>query len=95
MTKPPTPQWTPTIARRRSGEERVGALLTTDDALPQGGPPSLFQGLNDAEIAAVMGCGQATVRSNTSRALRALRIHLHDTKDAPAGAPLSLVLKEN
>ncbi len=54
-----------------------------------------YEGLSDADIAAVMGCGQAAVRSNTSRALRALRIQLHDIEGAPAGAPLSLVLGEN
>jgi RNA polymerase sigma-70 factor (sigma-E family) len=37
-----------------------------------------YEGLSDAEIAAVLGCGPGTVRSNTSRALAALRIHLHD-----------------
>jgi RNA polymerase sigma-70 factor (sigma-E family) len=54
-----------------------------------------YEGLSDADIAAVMGCGEATVRSNASRALRALRIQLHDTEGAPVGAPLSLVLGEN
>jgi RNA polymerase sigma-70 factor (sigma-E family) len=35
-----------------------------------------YEGLSDTEIATVLGCGPGTVRSNTSRALAALRIHL-------------------
>ena len=35
-----------------------------------------YEGLSDAEIADVLGCGESTVRSNASRALATLRIGL-------------------
>jgi RNA polymerase sigma factor (sigma-70 family) len=35
-----------------------------------------FEGLDDAEISAVLGCSQGTVRSHASRALAALRIEM-------------------
>lgn len=42
-----------------------------------------YQGLDDAEIAAVLGCPRGTVRSLQSRALRRLRVELADG-DQPA-----------
>lgn len=36
-----------------------------------------FEGLSDPEIADLLGCSASTVRSHASRALAALRIHLH------------------
>jgi RNA polymerase sigma-70 factor (sigma-E family) len=57
-----------------------------------------YEGLSDAEIATVMGCGQATVRSNASRALAALRIQLEtetETETASTiAAPMALVIGE-
>jgi len=35
-----------------------------------------YEGLSDAEIAAVLGCGENAVRSNISRGLARLRVHL-------------------
>jgi DNA-directed RNA polymerase specialized sigma24 family protein len=35
-----------------------------------------YEGLPDAEIAAVLGCGASTVRSHISRGLAALRLDL-------------------
>ena len=61
MPKSTLTQLTPPTAQRRSGDERVGALLTTDAELPQGGPPSLFQGLSDGEIASVTAAGKRKV----------------------------------
>lgn len=61
MAKPSLPQWTPPSTSRRSRDERVGALLTTDAELPQGGPPSLFQGLTGEEIATVTAAGRRKV----------------------------------
>jgi RNA polymerase sigma factor (sigma-70 family) len=37
-----------------------------------------YESLSDLEIAEVLGCRTATVRSNASRALAALRVELHD-----------------
>lgn len=39
-----------------------------------------YEGLSDAEIAAMLGCSQSTVRSNTSRALATLRIGLDEQR---------------
>ena len=44
-----------------------------------------YEGLSDAEIAATLGCGESTVRSNAARALATLRIGL---------APLTTSAKE-
>jgi RNA polymerase sigma-70 factor (sigma-E family) len=44
-----------------------------------------YEGLSDAEIAGVLGCGESTVRSNASRALASLRIGL---------SPLSISARE-
>jgi len=43
-----------------------------------------YEGLPDAEIAAALGCGENAVRSNISRGLARLRVHLTDslTKEA-------------
>jgi CRP-like cAMP-binding protein len=61
MARPSLPHVTAPRTQRRSGDERVGALLTTDAEPPQGGPPSLFQGLSDAEIATVTAAGKRKV----------------------------------
>jgi RNA polymerase sigma-70 factor (sigma-E family) len=53
-----------------------------------------YEGLSDAEIATVLGCGQVTVRSNTSRALAALRIQLHDPQPHDRSAPPVLLAIE-
>jgi RNA polymerase sigma-70 factor (sigma-E family) len=54
-----------------------------------------YEGWPDADIAAAMGCSQATVRSNASRALSALRIQLHGVDHEPATrAPYLLTLEE-
>jgi len=44
-----------------------------------------YEGLSDAEIADVLGCRAATVRSNAARALAALRIELTDSSLATEG----------
>jgi RNA polymerase sigma-70 factor (sigma-E family) len=41
-----------------------------------------FEGLPDAEIAELLGCGTSTVRSHMSRALTALRIEMSDQGSA-------------
>jgi RNA polymerase sigma factor (sigma-70 family) len=37
-----------------------------------------YEGLPDAEIAAILGCAESTVRSQIHRALASLRAHLFD-----------------
>ena len=65
------------------------ALIDELTALPKQQRATLvlryYEGLTDAEIAHVLGCGESTVRSNASRALAALRIGL---------TPLTLTAKE-
>jgi CRP/FNR family cyclic AMP-dependent transcriptional regulator len=61
MGKRPPPQWRSSPVRGSAGVERVGALLTTDAETQQGGPPSLFHGLTDDEIAAVTAAGKRKV----------------------------------
>ena len=41
-----------------------------------------YEGLSDAEIAELLGCGASTVRSHMSRALAALRIEMGDQGSA-------------
>jgi RNA polymerase sigma-70 factor (sigma-E family) len=40
-----------------------------------------YEDLSDADIAATLGCGESTVRSNAARALATLRIRLAETKE--------------
>jgi RNA polymerase sigma-70 factor (sigma-E family) len=54
-----------------------------------------YEGWPDTDIAAAMGCSQATVRSNTSRALSTLRIQFRALDHEPATrAPYLLALEE-
>lgn len=40
-----------------------------------------YEDLPDREIAAVLGCGESTVRAHASRALESLRTHLSETEE--------------
>jgi RNA polymerase sigma-70 factor (sigma-E family) len=53
-----------------------------------------YEGMSDAEIAEVLGCKQVTVRSNTTRALAALRIQLQGEPSERVAQSKSLVLIE-
>ena len=46
-----------------------------------------YEGQDDASIAALLGCGEATVRSHASRGLQRLRAALHDETPTREGRP--------
>src|ERR1700712_1589733 len=46
---------------RTGGQPQFGALLMTDGGTQRSGPPSLFHGLTEAEIAKVLGSGKRRV----------------------------------
>src|SRR4030081_2810490 len=46
---------------RTGGQAQFGALLMTDSGTQRSGPPSLFRGLTEPEIAQVMGSGKRRV----------------------------------
>ena len=46
---------------KTGGQAQFGALLMTDGGTPRSGPPSLFRGLTESEIAQVLGSGKRRV----------------------------------
>jgi RNA polymerase sigma-70 factor (sigma-E family) len=46
-----------------------------------------YEGLTDAEIADVLGCGASTVRSHAARALATLRVSMTEPANSERGAP--------
>jgi RNA polymerase sigma-70 factor (sigma-E family) len=46
-----------------------------------------YEGLTDAEIADVLGCGASTVRSHATRALATLRVSMTEPASSERGAP--------
>ena len=46
---------------KSGGQAQFGALLMTDGGTPRSGPPSLFRGLTESEIAQVLGSGKRRV----------------------------------
>src|SRR4051812_16877085 len=46
---------------KTGGQAQFGALLMTDGGAQRSGPPSLFHGLTEAEIAQVLGSGKRRV----------------------------------
>lgn len=61
MDKRQPSQWTALTAQRQPGAEPFGALLVPNERLQHGGPPPLFQGVTDREIADVMSTGKRKV----------------------------------
>jgi CRP-like cAMP-binding protein len=60
--QPPPPTGAkPGPASARAGQAEIGALLTTDGGTPRSGPPPLFKGLTEAEIAHVVSRGKRRV----------------------------------
>jgi CRP/FNR family transcriptional regulator, cyclic AMP receptor protein len=53
-------RWTPAAAPRPVTEQ-FGAMLMPEERPPHGGPPPLFQGVSEREIAEVMGAGKRKV----------------------------------
>lgn len=60
----------------------VDAMWRLCASLPRGQRAAVvlryYEGLPDAEIAAILGCAEGTVRSQIHRALASLRVHLAD-----------------
>jgi DNA-directed RNA polymerase specialized sigma24 family protein len=71
------------VAQRLPERLRYAAVLSGDRHLAQDIVLRYYEGLDDAEIAELLGCRPATVRAYASRALATLRIN------ADQGAALS------
>jgi RNA polymerase sigma-70 factor (sigma-E family) len=78
----------PPTADHAVGHSERDALMRRIRALPprQRAVVALrfYEGLTDPEIALVLGCGEATVRSHASRALASLRVALTASREGRA-----------
>jgi CRP-like cAMP-binding protein len=54
-------RWSPIATQRQPGAAQFGALLMPEERLQHGGPPPLFQGVTDSEIAEVISAGKRKV----------------------------------
>jgi RNA polymerase sigma-70 factor (sigma-E family) len=77
----------PNVGSHAEGHAERDALVHLIKTLPKKQKavivPRYYEDLNDAEIAAALGCRQSTVRSNIARALARLRVDLTTAERRP------------
>jgi CRP-like cAMP-binding protein len=54
-------RWSPLATQRQSGAAQIGALLMPEERPQHGGPPPLFKGVGDREVADVISAGKRKV----------------------------------